>query len=196
MRALALLLLLALPAAAQEARLPALFDVAGVASDDALNVRRTPRTTANPIGELRHDATDIEVITLSESGDWGLVTLGEQSGWAAMRFLARQPGQGWDVPPAIRTCVGTEPFWGLDLRAGSPGFSTPLESLPIDVPAITPVDGRVEPWVLNAEGDHAPLLGILSRRACSDGMSDRAFGYRLDLIQGGRGLTGCCTLAP
>ncbi|WP_179381062.1 SH3 domain-containing protein [Jannaschia marina] len=197
MRALALLLLLfALPATAQEARLPALFSVTGVAADDVLNVRAAPGTAGEIIGTLAPDATDVEVVALDAGGRWGQVNLGEIAGWAAMRFLDRQPGHDWGDVPAIRVCYGAEPFWSLDLRPARLGFSTPVESLSIEVPEIAPVGGRREPWTLITDSDHGPLYGILSREICSDGMSEALAGYRLDLIQVDRGsFTGCCTLA-
>lgn len=197
MRALALLLLLALPAQAQEARLPALFDVAGVAQDDVLNIRERPRGTSGIMGELRPDATGVEVIELSESGDWGRVNLYDQTGWTAMRFLRRQPGQAVGETPEIQVCYGTEPFWSLDLRETSPGLTTPLADLSMDPPSIAPVGGRSEPWSVIGETEHGPIYGILSRRLCSDGMSDALLGFEINLIEVGYGsYTGCCTLAP
>lgn len=197
MRALALLLLLALPAAAQEVRLPALFDVTGVAADDVLNIRDRPRATSGIIAELRPDATGIEVIELSESGDWGRVNHYDQTGWTAMRFLRRQPGQAVGDSPAIKVCYGAEPFWSLDLRETSAGLRTPLADLSMDLPDIAPVGGRFEPWSVIGETEHGPVYGILSRRICSDGMSDALLGFELNLIEVGYGsYTGCCTLTP
>lgn len=193
---LVVLLCLALPAQAQEVRFPALFDVVGVASDDVLNIRERPRGTSGIIQELRHDATAIEVIELSENGDWGRVNVYDQTGWTAMRFLARQPGQDIDTVPAIEICSGTEPFWSLDLRPPAPSLRTPLADLSLEMPIISPVAGRYEPWSLIGETDHGPIYGILSRKICSDGMSDAVQGYQLDLIEVGYGsYTGCCTLS-
>lgn len=197
MKWLAFVLCGSLPVHAQDARFPALFDVTGVAADDTLNIRQNPRATAGLLADLPPDATGIEVIRLSDSGGWGLVNIDERAGWTSMQFLERQAGQDWQTPPAITRCYGAEPFWGLDLHPDTLGFSTPVESLSIDLPQIDPVAGRREPWSVSVETEHGPLYAIVSRQSCSDGMSDIESGYRIDLIQVGQGsLTGCCTLMP
>lgn len=62
--ALALILWLAAgPAAAQD--LPAVYDVAGVAADDVLNVRAEPSAEAPVLRTLAPDAGGIEVVALS-----------------------------------------------------------------------------------------------------------------------------------
>ncbi|CTQ49195.1 hypothetical protein [Jannaschia donghaensis] len=179
---------------AQDDPLPALYDVVGVAANDALNLRASPRATARVLGELRHDATGVEIVRLSESGDWGLTNIDEGTGWTAMRFLTRQDGQGWDVPPALSVCYGAEPFWSLDpVQALS--LSTPDEVIGITPLTMTRAAGRRDPWGIVAQSDNGPIHGILSRQTCSDGMSDREAGFRIDLINGDRGVyTGCCTL--
>ena len=62
MRALALLLALALPSGAAAKGLPALHDVTGVAADDVLNVRARPDASAPVLGALTPDATGVEVV--------------------------------------------------------------------------------------------------------------------------------------
>lgn len=196
MRILAVLLCLALPAQAQGLPLPALFDVGGVAADDVLNVRDAPRATAGIVAEMRPDATAIEILRLSESGDWGLTNVGEGTGWASMRFLTRRSGQGWQVPPAIAACSGTEPFWSLD-PVDALTFRVFEDAADIAAPTWTRAAGRTDPWGLIAQTTRGPLHGILSRQSCSDGMSDRESGLRIDLIApGGDVYTGCCTLTP
>ena len=194
------------PAAAQS--VPWLYDVSGVDAGDTLNVRENPRATAARIGELAHDATGVEVVALSDSGDWGQVALGEQSGWVAMRYLAAQPGADageatyFDRP--LR-CVGTEPFWTLNVTGGDgPVDFTQLAGASL---TLTPevrlrsanMGGGAQ--VLEAatpEGSRA--TATLRRQQCSDGMSDRTFGLSLDLLLRGPGgdaafVSGCCTLS-
>ena len=184
---------------AENRPLPDLFDVTGVAAADALNVRSAPDAQAEIIGALDPDTTDVEITAIQ--GGWGRVNQGERSGWAAMRFLARQDDT-WiadAIPPAL-VCFGTEPFWSL-------GFED------------TDRSGRA--WMrrrgwkrrkLSAERSPAMSVGASWRRrrnsdpcgrlpgACSDGMSDRAFGLTaaviLDEGAGPRLLHGCCSIAP
>ncbi|SDY38622.1 hypothetical protein SAMN05444004_101313 [Jannaschia faecimaris] len=195
MRWLVAAIFLAVPAQADGGRLPALFDVVGVAADDRLNVRAQPDGSAEILGDLAANAVNIEVVRLNASGAWGQVNLGERAGWASMRFLSRQAGQPDDQPPAITTCYGTEPFWSLNLIDRS--FRTPLEELPIDTPVIRAASGRSEPWGIIAQTERGPIHGILSRNICSDGMSDQQYGLQLDLTHAGSEVyTGCCTLSP
>ncbi|MEP2426619.1 MAG: SH3 domain-containing protein, partial [Tateyamaria sp.] len=94
MRVLAVVLCLwALPAAATQDAWPALYDVSGVAENDALNIRQAPDAAAPIIGSLTPDAEGIEVIRPDDHHGWGLVNSGEGRGWVSLRYLTRQPGQ-------------------------------------------------------------------------------------------------------
>lgn len=190
---------------------PALYDVTGVASDDVLNVRAAPGASAEMIGSLAPDATGIEVVALSDDGAWGRVNTGEASGWTAMRFLVRQPGQGADdwstgLAPATIDCFGTEPFWTLTLRPGgtlaysalghADGATRPGGYEPLSPTASTGKRGFFG-WL---ETEPLGLTGIIGHGTCSDGMSDRLYGLEIDLIvsdgDGDRIATGCCRLRP
>ena len=192
-RLIVLLLLWAGGAAAQP--LPALYDVTGVAADDVLNVRAGPDAGSEIIGTLAPGATGVEVI--EEADGWGRVNAGERSGWASLTYLARRPGQeAGDLPARLR-CAGTEPFWSLvttgeevilDEMATNRTRSWPQSS------TLT-AEGRYEPHAIPGEGD-APDV-IVSRGACTDGMSDRAFGLIVHVLQGGDDpylLSGCCSI--
>lgn len=207
--ALLWLALLALPAAAQE--YPALHSVTGVAADDVLNIRSTPSASAEVIGTLAPDQTGVEVILADESGKWGQVNSGEQSGWAALRYLSLQPQNDWRMMHGqALDCFGTEPFWSLTLD---------------DTARMTTPEGPVTGFTLLARqraaghsgksGFHAvhhpsnetsvpgtaSLSGTLTSQHCTDGMSDRSYGISIDLLHlRGTGqldvLTGCCSLVP
>lgn len=203
-RAAALLWLafLALPAAAQE--YPALYSVTGVAADDVLNIRSTPSASAEIIGTLAPDQAGVEVVQADTTGKWGLVNSGEQSGWAALRYLSPQPQNDWRMMHGqALDCFGTEPFWSLTLddtaRMTTPeGPDTSFELL-----ARQPAAGHS-----GKSGFHAvhrssteaeSLSGTLTAQHCTDGMSDRSYGISIDLLQlRGTGqlyvLTGCCSL--
>ena len=89
LRVLVICLMLATPAGAET--FPALYSVTGVAGDDVLNIRLEPDATAEAVGSLPPDATNIEVVGLSPDGGWGQVIAGEAAGWIKMEFLARSP---------------------------------------------------------------------------------------------------------
>lgn len=209
-RALVAWLLLATPLWATQDGWPALYDVAGVAADDVLNIRSAPGADADIIGTLAPDATDIEVIRDNDGRQtWGLVNSGEGTGWVSLAFMARHPGQ-WDGQiPDIRQCFGTEPFWSLRVDAPAVTFGAPdraeREGL---VSGLFGSPNRRDRFAYDGSffpdgtGD-LDFLATLRTEACSDGMSDRAFGISVDLFLSGGSDTeqtglysGCCSIAP
>lgn len=191
------LLLMALALPLQAEILPALHDVTGVAADDVLNIRAAPEAGAEVIGTLAPDATGVEV--LSRTGDWGLVNTGERSGYVAMRYLARADGPDWSALEAPLTCLGTEPFWSLqiDPKTGETRFQTPED----EKARIAPITASwpALPWSQSAAIALPDGLAVLAPAECSDGMSDRAYGIAADLFLTGperTRLSGCCRLDP
>ncbi|GGL55678.1 hypothetical protein GCM10011392_07580 [Wenxinia marina] len=132
---------------------------------------------------------------------WGLVNVEERAGWVSMRYMARQAGQWAGNLRPLASCYGTEPFWILDLmpEGSSLRWSTPEGELAGTIEERLPPANRVDVEALTFSlGDGSEGTGIVTARTCSDGMSDREFGLRLDLVLRGRGedrlLSGCCTL--
>lgn len=199
--ALAVVLMASAPgvALAQSGALPALYDVVNVAPDDVLNLRAAPGASAEKLGELAPDRTDIEVVALAPDGRWGQVNMGEGAGWVSMAFLARQPGQDAQGPlPVPLWCYGTEPFWSLEILAERVTFSDPgTDGAPLGFPREPLAPLVHSPRAPIAAGD---ITGFVSRESCNDGMSDRAFGWRVDFLRTGNGgsvaFSGCCTLQP
>ncbi|ROU03065.1 SH3 domain-containing protein [Histidinibacterium lentulum] len=196
-RMMALFLFL-LPAAVAAQEFPARYNVTGVASDDVLNVRAGPGASHPIIGELAHDAVDVEVVARADGADWGLVNVGERSGWASLAFLARQPGEWNSAPTAITSCFGTEPFWDitglngtLDLR----NFGEPVFSAPTSGPMAAPWAGRLG---VTASGPDGHLSVVVRGESCNDGMSDQAYGLSATVISEVEGASemwlGCCSV--
>lgn len=201
MKALMALILLLLPLAAMAEPYPALHNVTGVAGDDVLNVRAGPSSSTEIIGAFGPFQRDIEVIALNAAGTWGLVNVAEGSGWASMRFLARQPGQDWGNLPIALECSGTEPFWSLSVRADGTVRLDRLGELDFYITrARIPASGRPDRFAIRADNDAGEITPILAYAACSDGMSDRSFGLTVDFIRRSAGdetlYSGCCSLAP
>lgn len=206
-----LLLLLASPAAATQDGWPALYDVAGVASDDTLNVRNAPDAGSEIVGTITHDRAGIEVVLTNNTGTWGLVNIGEGSGWVSMRFMQRRPGQWAGNVPEIAQCFGTEPFWSFTNNQGVGQWSTPEESASFALSAGIPSQNRFDRFAFNGT-KFDPTKDVLvedqafvfvAATECTDGMSDRRFGLTVDLYFNdlndpgkSRLLSGCCTLAP
>lgn len=192
----------ALPARADSGVvLPAIADVTGVAASDVLNVRAEPNADSAVLSELAPTATGIEIVGFDPSGAWARVSAGEASGWVSGRFLRLrtdtwQPG----ALPDTLVCVGTEPFWSLRRTAQGVEFSTPENRRALDLRVVLDRGIAQEPMRALIAGDKdGRLTAVIRPEACSDGMSDRAFGLSGTLIIDGsaaasRMLTGCCSI--
>lgn len=181
----------ALSAAAAD--LPTLFTVTNVKAGDALNLRPTPGTAQAPIATLPPGTRDIEVVARDSGGSWGRVNRGEMSGWVHLRYLSEQPGV-WTsgALPATLVCRGTEPFWsarplGDKLQVTRMGEADEL----IDIRSVADTGPRGRTVTL---GETAVL--DLRPEACSDGMSDAAFGLSVRLGLASGALRGCCSVQP
>lgn len=201
---LGFLLLAAWPASAtQEYILPTLFDVAGVAANDVLNIRAAPDASSEIIGSLAPDARDIEVVGYDDTGRWARINTDGRSGWAALRYLAYQTDV-WTsgaLPPTLH-CLGTEPFWSFRPEGDDIVFSTPEapeSDMSIEQVLSTGVFRDPRRSIL-AESDSRRMSAVMVPMACSDGMSDRSYGLDVTVILEERGepqmLTGCCSIAP
>ncbi len=193
--------LAASPAAAQDA-LPSLFDVTGVATDDLLNVRAGPSADADAVGTLPPDARAIEVVARDAGRNWGQINLGEGAGWVSLRYLSAQEGV-WapGALPATLRCFGTEPFWSVAPQDETLILSTPEGDTGYSHVSVLDQDFAPERRrIALATGDAGRLTLVISPAACSDGMSDRAFGLRADTVledaDGPELRTGCCSVAP
>lgn len=198
---LAAALLLALAGIAGPARadtLPAAFMVKGVADDDVLNIRAEPASTAAILGEIAPHALNVEVIEISADGKWGKVAAGgEGNGWVALAYLERQPVLDPALVPRPMTCLGTEPFWALDLFEQGAAWETP-DTPRTDLGEVTEAVAPQGFHLRAEEGPERVFHLTISREWCSDGMSDRAFGFAAKLFlespDGNMLLSGCCTL--
>ncbi len=193
---LAFLLALALPAmSAAQTGWPALYDVAGVASDDVLNVRAGPGAGFDKLGSLPHDAEGIEVVDVDDGVRWGRINLDERSGWVSLAYLRRLPGQGDRAFPAVARCYGTEPFWDLERDGDSVTFRLLVDVIagPVAVQQ-TRSTGRLDRFGFAGTG----IAATIARSACNDGMSDRQYGLSIEVLLRSGGdwtqYSGCCSL--
>ncbi|SEC47144.1 SH3 domain-containing protein [Rhodobacter sp. 24-YEA-8] len=214
--AVAVLAIIALaPGAVLQAEtLPALYSVEGVAADDELNIRAAPEAGAAILGTIAPDTEGVEVIRLSESGAWGQVGTAEGNGWVAMRYLRPLPVATGSAPRPF-LCHGTEPFWSLNSGAGtgtqSGAWAAPeerpqslvvLSALDLSEPRFATPSGEMV-WFVTLAGraasGAAEIFSLtVTRGTCSDGMSDRVYGFEAFVARQtkgeGRAFQGCCTL--
>lgn len=199
-RLLILLALVLAPLAAAAQDFPALHRVSGVAPGDVLNIRAAPGVQGAVMGSFARDAADIEVLALSPDQRWGLVRVGEQAGWSAMRYLRRQRTDSWRDGQQALACLGTEPFWRLDLflpdnRAEyiAPETSFEMRTDAPNLPRTEFPPTLALPFQGAREG-----VAVVRGGLCSDGMSDVPYGLQVQVYWRGdaAGLSGCCRLAP
>lgn len=200
-RALALAIVMAAPAAAQE--FPGLFDVTGVASDDVLNIRAEPRGSSAKVGAFAPDRVGIEVSSVTPDRRWGRVLAADTSGWVAMRFLAPNPEDTGSGLPDRLSCAGTEPFWSLSLDTGRDRHR--FEQFATDAPARDLFTdwmhnlafGPVRGGALRMSDAGGGVTAFVRPGECSDGMSDFLFGWKVLVVEGdgpsSRAFSGCCT---
>lgn len=197
-----LFLLLCLPLAAAEAQ-PGLYRIVNVDSFDVLNVRETANPLSAILGTLAPDAEMIEV--LEEEDGWGRILLDEGNGWVNMSYLAPmdRPMAGEFDAPGHFQCLGTEPFWGAQLGSdGRLSFHDGMslgEELTAELTDAQTASARPDPHYYAFEGAVSGTL-IIDAETCSDGMSDRDYGWRAYLFardpEGGRRFVDGCCMTP
>lgn len=198
----AFMCLLPLAASAQNHPLPALYSVTNVAPDDVLNIRELPQASAEIVGSFTPDQAGIEVVALSNDSKWGQVNVDERAGWVSLRYLARDPGQGWGHMPWPLDCYGTEPFWGLFTDGENELVLQHMDehTSRFLITMTTGVTGRSDRFWIRGEDGHGEALLTVRRQECYDGMSDRAYGLELDVLidhtDGPYALSGCCSITP
>ncbi|MCC5972525.1 MAG: hypothetical protein JJT81_00575 [Rubellimicrobium sp.] len=197
--ALALCLtMLAVQTHAQDGRpdFPAQFEVTGVAEDDRLNIRAEPSANAPILDSFYAYAFNIEVIETTPDGTWGLVGISEGNGWVNMRFLARSDIFPYELPRPL-ACIGTEPFWRIGLYPRGDEFEM-MGDMRRDLNRVHEAVGENGFLARLEEGPTLERTLIVEKGQCSDGMSDRRYGWHATLFteapDGNYVLSGCCTL--
>ena len=190
------LILWLIPMALRAEVYPALHDVTGVAADDVLNIRAAASAEAPVIGTLAPDATGVEVVAVQDG--WAVVNTGEGNGYAALRFLVRTDGPDWPSLEMPMTCLGTEPFWSLEIdpARSETRLRTPEDEGLQTAPITANWPGL--PWSSVAAVTLPDGIAVLSPAECSDGMSDQSYGIAADLFlerPDRMRLSGCCHLA-
>lgn len=196
------MLLWGVAAAAQETHeYPALYRVTGVAATDVLNIRSGPGVGHQIIGTFAPTQTGVEVVGTTQDQRWGRVILGETSGWASMRFLART-GPDWSAGlPAPLYCSGTEPFWVYERLHGGGNFDsvTAAPGAFAETWSGAPSGRGPQVFGLALDSGTTTMSAFIEREICSDGMSDRDYGLSAHFLrrgpQGVELLQGCCTLS-
>ena len=183
------------PALAQD--FPAHYVTNGVAADDTLNIRSAPDGASDVIEAYSPFTINIEILRTTEDGKWGFVGVGEGNGWVAMRYLERSDHQDPLQFPRPMSCSGTEPFWTLNITPRGDEYHA-LGDTPRDPNMISEQTAPNGAIAVFAEGPTLVRTLIVQKGYCSDGMSDREFGWKATLFNeapdGNAVQSGCCTL--
>jgi uncharacterized membrane protein len=197
-RLFALCIVIAPTAVAAQDFVPRLYDVSGVAEGDVLNVRAGPSASAGIVATLAPDRKRVEVVGLDPASRWGRIGLPEGAGWVSLAYLERRYLGEAGMADGMR-CVGTEPFWSLSFSGGEATWATPEgeRSFPVASDRSVPSsEAHVYGWAASAS---EALSGAIVATACSDGMSDRPYGWATGIVRqtdaGVELFSGCCTLS-
>ena len=102
-------------------------------------------------------------------------------------------------PPLL--CGGVEPFWSLEIAEDNAVFTAPdTPQIDYSIPDERAALGRLWPRGLTLLAPEDTAIALLRPASCSDTMSDRDYGWTIDLLTQKSGeaviLTGCCRLDP
>lgn len=169
---------------------PYLAEVSGLSAGDHLNVRYEPTHRSDDLGDL-NAGTVVEVLEHDGDDRWARIIWEEGSAYISRRYITElSPEVGKLDLTRNLECLGTEPFWTLRLFKNGNATFKALDGNPL---AATLREVRGDFTV-----DHSKtyLTDYFSAKVdimhCSDGMSDRTYGYGVTTVIEGRPLTGCC----
>lgn len=100
-------------------------------------------------------------------------------------------------PVEITRAIGTEPFWGMQVRSDHVVFTRPdADSLvyPYTPPVVS--DSGVLVYASKRFADDTTLTLTIEPGTCSDGMSDRTYPAKATVERGARTWKGCATVLP
>ncbi|WP_368185488.1 peptide-binding protein [Aestuariibius sp. HNIBRBA575] len=190
---------MAAPALVWAQSFPALYDVTGVAADDQLNIRAEPNASAAILGMLGPNLRGVEIITASDDGRWGMINVGEQSGWISLRFMQRWEQGDYALTRRL-ACHGTEPFWSFDLVQGGQSVMQSMDGIGqiYTTGLMIAARGFTGSHAIQGSDKAGEFTAMVHNRSCSDGMSDQNFGLEIGILTTGSGetemLSGCCSL--
>ena len=177
--------------------LPSMARVANILGNDILNVRARATVESRDIGDLS-PGERVEVVRLNDDGSWAQIIVTEGNGWISTKYLepVARPQSNGGLPLNL-TCTGTEPFWSLQLgpdEAATLKIAAAAEQVPM-VLEWSGASRNLGPGAYGFSG--VGSSGVLRRAQCFDGMSDREYGWAIDIIllnsNGSQLYSGCCT---
>ncbi len=165
-----------------------------------LNVREEPSSDSKDIGDLKPGTQPFEILEVDETGQWGRILWLEKTAWVSLRFMQpiELPHLANTIVPIGLLCAGTEPFWTMEIEsAESAVLSTPESVTPMSLTNVSVSKNRSKhPVAIELLASNYTAITVVSRKACSDGMSDINYNWAADIVmQPELGLlSGCCVI--
>lgn len=176
---------------------PEQMDVIKVSIGDHLNMRSGPNVSYVITSSLPYNAKRVQVLRWAEeytgSSLWVKIAWQGRQGWVNSRFL-----QGYDKPMThqkLLSCVGTEPFWNIDIYKNKVTVNT-LNGVNFTASVVfhgRAMNSPVGTTITNAVSAGRSAVVITEKQYCNDGMSENNYAYKtLVLINGNSAYSGCC----
>lgn len=169
------------------------YKVTNILSHDTLNVRTGPGAKYPILLALPYNARKIEIIETEKGANWVKITVPgtRKLGWVNQHYLKKYD----EVPPKGYKCVGTEPFWNMQINADSISIST-MEGGQFSLPLALNTGAMNAPpasRVINGKDAQHSVTAFIREGSCSDGMSDQIFDFHIMSLIDSKALSGCCS---
>lgn len=170
------------------------YEVTGVAANDSLNIRADANASSRIIGKIPFDGKGIVRLPDSEkSGNWCKIKYGSIAGWVHCRFLAQEGNAAFKEQ---LTCIGTEPFWSMELHKEKLILSNPMdEKREYKVKKFQQSMNNTNQWFVEAEKSTGEKVTFyLIEASCSDDMSDSKYKFKILIhdTKNDQTINGCC----
>ncbi len=184
--------------------LPQLHKLTGLSAGDHLNVRRQASAGSEDIGNVSPDMGPVDIIGIDDSGEWGRIVWQDANAWLSLNYLEPDDDgylPGARVPEGLQ-CVGAEPFWSYTIKSAQEvalQYPDRDESPDMILDQVLGSSNRIDfPLALLAASASLSTTAMLRTGLCFDGMSDREYGWSVDILVYERDqqrlLSGCCHL--
>lgn len=165
-----------------------------------LNVREEPSASSKDLGNIPPGSQTFEILETDSTGEWGRILWLDKTAWVALKFMTpvQPPHLADTIVPIGLLCAGTEPFWTFEIEsADNAELSTSDAVTPMSLGNVKVSKNRDEhPIAIEVLTPNYTAVAILSRKACSDGLSDINYNWAADIITQPELslLSGCCVM--
>lgn len=173
------------------------YDVANVKKNDTLTLREKPTYKSKKMGLIPHNYKFLVATGSQEligKRVWLELNYNGVTGWVNSKYLKKSNGVSFKEE---LKCLGTEPFWSVDINKGELIFKDLGENATeFLVSNIDISDSHTNKWYLSASSISKGFIRafLLQTGNCSDDMSDYKYKYQILFHDEKNNLTlsGCC----